>query len=822
MSDKSLELTVDQLWAPCDTSVLSFETTKTLSAKARILGQERAIAAIDFGIGIASFGFNIYALGYTGTGRTTTIHTFLDRVASGLPVPQDWIYVHNFADPNQPNAVSLPPGTAAEFRRDMQEMVSDLLREIPRAFESEDYEKQRESIIRVMQEQRNTQFAQLEHKVNERGFTLLKTAMGLGIAPVLNGQALTPEAYEQLDETTRHDIEARQKLLQGEMAETMRSIHDLEKRTKARLQEFDREIADFAVGHLIEDLSSKYGHLPEIPEYLNSVQADVVENVAGFREQEDSETGLPGAVRANQREALLKRYTINVVVDHGQQQGAPVIFESNPTYGNLLGRIEHRAEFGALVTDFTMIKAGCLHRANGGYLVIEVPGLLANPLAWDALKRSLKNRSIRTEEMGAQLQVVSTVTLEPEPIPLEVKVVLIGDPLTYYILQDYDEDFGKLFKVQADFGASFDRIPEACQGYAQFIAVHCHKEQLLPFDKAAVGRVVEYGARLAGHQKKLTTRFGRIADLVREASYWARKRDQGFVSATDVQTAIEQQIYRANRVEERTQEQIDEGSIRVDVEGESIGQINGLSVLSLGNYAFGKPSRITVRTYTGRAGVISLDREAKLSGRIYDKGLLTLSGYLGGKYAQDTPLSLSASISFEQLYDDIEGDSASSTELYALLSSLSGVPLKQGLAVTGSVDQQGNIQPIGGVNEKIEGFYLTCRQRGLTGQQGVLIPAQNTVNLMLHAEVREAVAEGRFHIYQVRTIDEGLEILTGMSAGTRLEDGTYPADSIHGRVLARLEQIAQNLKGSDKEQEEEKDETGSNPSTEPGGTTSEE
>jgi lon-related putative ATP-dependent protease len=389
---------------------------------------------------------------------------------------------------------------------------------------------------------------------------------------------------------------------------------------------------------------------------------------------------------------------------------------------------------------------------------------------------------------------------------LNVKVVLIGDPMTYYLLQDYDEDFGKLFKVQADFGASFERTPDACQGYAQFIAVRCHKEQLLPFTKAAVGRVVEYGSRLAGHQKKLSTRFGRVADLVREASYWAEKRDKNVTSAADVQKAIDQQIYRSNRVEERLQEQIDEGSIRVDVEGESVGQINGLSVLSLGNYAFGKPSRITVRTYTGRSGVVSLDREAKLSGRIYDKGLLTLSGYLGGMYALDTPLSLSASISFEQLYDDIEGDSASSTELYALLSSLSEIPLKQGLAVTGSVDQQGNIQPIGGVNEKIEGFYLTCKQSGLTGQQGVLIPAQNIVNLMLQAEVREAVAEGRFHIYQVRTVDEGLEILTGVPAGTRQKDGTYPEGSIHGRVMARLEQIAENLKGAGKEDEQDKDE----------------
>jgi lon-related putative ATP-dependent protease len=808
MSDKPIELTADQLWNPCDASLFEFETTESLPGDIVIIGQDRAVQAIDFGVEMVSHGFNIYALGYTGTGRTTTLRTYLDRVAADQPVPNDIIYVYNFADPNRPNAIAPPPGTAVQFRSDMQEFVSDLLRDIPRAFESEDYEKQRESIIRTMQEQRNQSFVQLEHKVNERGFTLLKTAMGLGIAPVLNGQVLTPEAYQQLDEGTRQDIEARQQTLQEVMAETMRGIRDLEKTTKRRLQDFDREIASFAVAHLLDELKEKYGHLEELPEYLCAVQADIVDNVEEFKDQEEVGEGLPAAMQAGRREAMLKRYAINVLVDHSQQQGAPVVFEANPNFGNLIGRIEHRAEFGALVTDFTMIKAGCLHRANGGYLVLEMRGLLTNPLAWDALKRSLKNRCIRPEEIGAQLQIVSTVTLEPEPIPLDIKVLLIGDPLTYYLLHEYDEEFRKLFKVKADFGAHFDRTPGTCRNYAQFIAVRCHEEDLLPFDRQAISCVVEYGSRLAGHQRKLSTRFGEIADLVREASYWARRRGSDRTTGEDVQKAIDQQIYRSNRAEEQIQELIDEGSIRVDVQGAVVGQVNGLSVLSLGDYSFGKPSRITARTYTGRSGVVSLDREAKLSGRIYDKGLLTLTGYLGGKYALSTPLSLSASISFEQLYEEVEGDSASSTELYALLSSLSDLPLKQNIAVTGSVDQQGNVQPIGGANEKIEGFFLTCRYKGLTGEQGIILPQQNIVNLMLRQDVRQAVAEGKFHIYPVRTVDEGIEILTGVPAGELQDDGTYPEDSVHGRVLARLEEIAANLK---EQKADAKEQEGNNP-----------
>ena len=803
MREGAKELAPGELWHPFDPATFEFETTDMLPGEISIIGQDRAVQAIDFGLNIESTGYNIFALGPSGTGRTTTVRILLEEAAARQPVPQDLVYVNNFADENRPEAISLPPGTAVHFRHDMQELVSDLLREIPRAFESEAYGTQREQILREMGEQRSEILSRLEQHVSEQGFSLFTTAQGFAIAPVLNGQVLSPEAYHQLDTATQRQIEARQHELRDELANTARTLREMEKETKRRLQAFDREIAGFAVGHLVEDMQKEYGHLEEVSQYLTTVQADVVENLAGFRPDDDDESeGLLAILQADPRGTLLRRYQVNVLVDHVTQQGAPVVFEPNPTYGNLLGRIEHRSEQGALVTDFGMIKAGALHRANGGYLVIEAEALLSLPQAWDGLKRALKNRQIRTEEKGTELQLISTVTLEPEPVPLDVKVVLIGDPIVYYLLYEVEPDFAELFKVQADFGDGFRRTPEACWCYAQFIAARCGQEELLPFNRGAVASVIEFGSRLAEHQNKLSTRFGEIADLVREASFWARRQDREVTTATDVQQAIAQRIHRANRVEEEMQEMIDEGTLRVEVGGTAVGQVNGLSLFSLGNYSFGRPSRITARTYTGKEGVLSLDREAKLSGRIYDKAVLTLSGYLGGKYAIDVPLSLSASISFEQSYDEIEGDSASSSELYALLSSLSDLPIRQGIAVTGSVDQQGNIQPVGGINEKIEGFYLACRHRGLDGQQGVLIPARNVIHLMLREDVRQSVADGTFHIYPVDTVDEGLEILTGVPAGEMDDEGYYPEDSVHGRVQDRLEEIAENLRASEEEGED--------------------
>jgi len=793
------ELQEHELWNRCDPTIFEFETTASLPGAITIIGQERAVDSIAFGIEIEAAGFNIYALGASGTGRTTTIRTLLEHAAALRPVPNDWIYVNNFVDDKRPRGITLPPGMAVPFAREMQELVADLLREMPRAFDGEEYEKQRSAIVREAQEMRGQALAQLEETVKSHGFSRVQSAQGVGFAPVINGQVLSAEGFGQLDRPTQQQIEERQKQLHGEVGTAMRIVRDLDREAKRRLIEFDRAVADQVAGRVLEEIRTAYGHLPEIGEYLDEVQADVVDNVSAIVAQRD---GDPEQARAA-RDEMLKRYGVNVLVDHGQREGAPVVFETNPTYGNLVGRIEHRAEMGALVTDFTMIRAGALHRANGGYLVIEMDGMSAHPMAWEGLKRALKNHVIRTEELGAQMQIASTVTLEPEPIPLDVKVVLIGDAYTYYMLHRHEPDFGKLFKVQADFGADFSRTPETTLCYAQFIAARCSQEGLLPFDREAVARVVEFGSRLADHQQRLSTHFGEIADLVREASFWAKRAGRKHVSVADVARAEGERIRRANRVEDEVRDMIDEGALRVDLAGEAVGQINGLSVLSVGNYAFGRPSRLTVRTYTGRQGVVSLDREAKLSGRIYDKGLLTLDGYLGGKYAADRPLSLSATISFEQLYEEVEGDSASCTELCALLSSLSGLPLRQGLAVTGSVDQQGNVQPVGGVNEKIEGFFDTCRSWGLTGEQGVIIPAQNVVNLMLRTEARQAVADGLFHIYPVRTVDETIEILTGRPAGVPGEDGCYPPDTVHGRVAARLEALDKNLKGRDREDEEE-------------------
>jgi lon-related putative ATP-dependent protease len=802
MTNQVHELKPEQLTHRCDPGSFQFETTQSLEGAVSVIGQDRAVNAIDFGVHVPGSGFNIFALGLTGTGRTTTIRTTLVPAAAGQPAPGDWVYVNNFADPNRPHAITLSAGSATRFRRDMEELLDDLRREIPRIFESEEYEEQREAILQEMQRRRSEALGQLEREVNSQGFALLTSSTGLALAPVIHGQVITPETRHQIDAATARSLEARQVELRDRVLDTMRAVRDLEKATKRALQEMDRQVAAFAVDQLAEDLKAAWAETPEVVAYLDEVEADVVEHLARFRAQDEGAQG--GALRLPDPDAdgFLNRYRVNVLVDCGAQEGAPVVFEPNPTYGNLLGRIEHRAEMGALVTDFTMIKAGALHRANGGYLILEADPLLDSHVAWEALKRALKNRQIRTEEAGGQTQFVSTITLEPEPIPLDVKVVLIGDPWTYYGLYEYDGDFRKLFKVQADFGDTFERTSETMHCYAEFIAARCHEEGLLPFDREAVGRIVEFGSRLAEHQKKLSTRFGDIADLVREAGFWAQRAERERTLATHVCKAIEQRAYRANRIEEEIQERIEEGSLRIHLSGEEIGQVNGLTILSLGNYDFGRPSRITARSYTGKEGVVSLDREAKLSGRIYDKGLLTLNGYLGGKYALDLPLNLSATISLEQSYDEVEGDSASSSELYALLSSLAEAPIKQGIAVTGSVDQQGHVQPVGGVNEKVEGFFDTCRSHGLTGDQGVIIPAANKVNLMLRDDVVQAVAEGRFHIYAVDDVDDGLEILTGIPAGAIESDGNYTEGSLHDRVMARLDDISENLKREDEGEDE--------------------
>lgn len=802
------ELRPEELRRVCDPQQFSFKSTEELTELSEIIGQERATRAIDFGIEMPCQGYNIYALGPSGSGRATAIKEFLQRKASSGKVPDSWAYVNNFDDPYQPRAVCLPSDKGCAIRDEMDELLEVLREELPRAFESEQYQQHYNRIGRKLDEARTAKFQGLEARMIERGFALLRTPMGLVIAPVIDGEALSREQYEKLAPEKKSDLEKYRPDLQAELEKTLREVRELEREAKDELRNIDQETADYTIGHHFEALRSKYPDLEGLLQFLDAVREDILAKVEQFKKppapkgEAPSDDG-PFAFMARVRRSPFEKYRINVIVDNCDVQGAPVVEDGNPTYHNLLGRIEHRAEFGTLVTDYSAIKAGSVHRANGGYLIIEALDLLRSPLAWEGLKRALRSSEIKIEEMAQQLGLIATASLAPEPIPLEVKVVVIGDPQTYYLLYNLDEDFQELFKVKADFAVDMDWTSDNLEKVALFVHDRCQDENLRHFDLEAVAKIVEYSSRLVEDQEKLTTRFGHLNDTVHEANYWANRNGHDLVTAADVQRAIEEKVYRANQIEVRIREQIEKGLIMVDTEGEVVGQVNGLSIINLGDYYFGRPSRITAQTFMGSKGVVNIEREAKMSGSIHDKGVMILSGYLGGKYAQDKPMNLSASICFEQSYGPVDGDSASSTELYALLSRLSGLPIKQGIAVTGSVNQRGEVQPVGGVTKKIEGFFDVCRIKGLAGGQGVMVPERNVKNLMLRDDVVEAVREGRFHVYPVSTIDEGIAILTGRDAGERQEDGTYPEGTVDYLVDKQLAQLAIKLKDFGKKDEEE-------------------
>jgi len=810
MTTELQELPPEKLRRTCDPGLFDFYSTAELPELDEIIGQKRATRAINFGIEIESYGYNIYASGPPGAGKTTTIQTYLQRKARTQPSPDDWCYVNDFADPYRPHAIRMPAGMACQLQHDVDELLDTLREALPRSFESDEYDEHRRRLQRELEQQRTSLLEELESQVTAKGFALVRSPMGLMLVPTKDDQAMTPEQYQELSPETRAALDEVRPALQAQVEKTLGQVQDLEREAKDRLRNLDQEVAAFTVEHLFAPLKAKHGDHPgcvEITEFLDTVREDIVENIEMFKRalqasEEEKQPARP--VRAgliSRYEDPFDRYRVNVMVDNRGLEGAPVVVEPNPTYHNLIGRIEQKAEFGALVTDFSMIKPGALHRANGGYLVVNARSILQQPFAWDSLKRALRTREIKIEEMREQVSMVATVGLAPEPVPLDVKVVLIGDPTTYYLLWATDAEFRKLFKVRAAFAVDMDWDEGSLQQYALFVHNRCHEENLKHFDNEAVAKVVEYGARLVEDQNKLTTRFAHIADLVREAHYWAAENGNDLVCAADVQQAIDEKIFRSNQAEERTKEYIEKGTIMVDTGGAVVGQVNGLSVVTVGDYAFGKPSRITARTYKGSGGVVNIEREANLSGNIHDKGVLILTGYMGGKYAQAEALSLAASICFEQSYSGIEGDSASSTELYALLSSLSGIPLKQGIAVTGSVNQRGEVQAIGGVNEKIEGFYDVCCIKGLTGEQGVLIPARNVQNLMLREDVVEAVREGKFHIWPVETIDQGITFLTGVEAGEPQEDGTYPEGTVNQIVAKRLAELAKKEEKKEKAEE---------------------
>jgi lon-related putative ATP-dependent protease len=797
-------LGVNELYQCCDEKMFTFATTDELPPLQGTIGQTRALNAIDFGLTLDSSGFNIFLLGENGTGRMTTIKTVLEKEALTKPIPVDWCYVYNFKNPDMTMAVSLEPGKAVVFQKDMDELIKTLRLEIPKVFESKEYEKQKSKMVEEFQKKQRELFSTLEDEAQAKGFSIRKTVSGLLIVPVKKtGEPLTEEDYEALDVNTKKKIEEIGKMLQERLDDVVRAVREGEKLLKEMLARLEREAALSAVGHLIDDLKEKYREHEKILGYLEDVKEDILEHLEDFKTSEEQAPPLP-FMKLPKSEPTFTRYSVNVLVNNKDGKGAPCIFESNPTYYNLFGSIEHKFQYGMAVTDFSMIKAGSLHKANGGYIVIQVLDLLRNLFAYDALKRSLRNREIKIEDVWEQYRLVSTTTLRPEAIPLDVKVILVGSPYLYYLLYSLDEEYRELFKVKADFDSRMEKTEENIQKYALFIAALCREEKLPPFDRSGVARVVEFGSRLSEHQGKLSSRFSEIADLIRESAYWAKAAGSSMVKGEHIGKAINEKVYRSNRIEERLREMMEEGTLIVETSGAKTGQVNGLAVLDFGDYSFGKPSRITASTYIGKAGVVNIERETKMSGKIHEKAILILSHYLGSKYAVKKPISLSASITFEQLYDMVEGDSATCAEFYALISSISGVPLRQDLAVTGSMDQTGAVQPIGGVNEKIEGFFELCKLRGLSGSHGVVIPRRNVKNLMLKKEVVDAVREGKFSIYPIEVVDEGLEILTGMQTGELKEDGTFPEGTINYLVMKRLTEISEALKEKKEEKEEEK------------------
>jgi lon-related putative ATP-dependent protease len=789
-------LAPSELRSVCDPAGFDFDSTAALEDLGEALGQRRAVDAIQFGIGIRREGYNLFAMGPEGVGRRTIVRGFLEQQAPAREVPPDWCYVFNFDTPHKPRALQLPPGRAPKFKRSMARLVEDLRAGIPAAFEADQYRTQRQEIENAFSERQEQAFGAIGERAKQQGVALLRTPGGFGFAPMRKDAVMSPQEFHELPADEQKRLEAAIAVLQEELEGVIHEVPKWRREAQHKLRDLNRAVTQTAVSSLIEELKTEYEALPAVGEYLAEVQEDVLDRAEFFQQPKDGEQptllGIP--LQAETFEQPLRRYSVNMLIGHEEAKGAPIVYEDNPTHDNLSGRIEHVAQMGTLVTDFTLIKAGALHRANGGYLVLDALKVLSQPFAWEALKRALRSREIRTQSLGQVLSLVSTVSLEPEPIPLDVKVVLVGQRILYYLLHAYDPEFGELFKVAVDFEEDMARDAHSDLLYARVVATIARREELRPLARAAVARVIEHGAREAGDADKLSVQMRGLADLLREADYWAGAAGRETVAAEDVQRAIDAQEDRSGRVRGRLQEEILRGRLLIDTSGARAGQVNALAVVQLGDFAFGVPHRVTARARLGGGRVVDIERESELGGPIHSKGVLILAGFVSGRYATGKPLSLAASLVFEQSYGGVEGDSASSAELYALLSVLADAPVRQSLAVTGSVNQHGDVQAIGEVNRKIEGFFDVCAARGLTGEQGVLIPAANTRNLMLRQDVVDAVAAGKFHVYPVTTIDQGIEILTGVPAGERDARGQFPPGSINLRVEQRLSEYADRLR----------------------------
>ncbi|MBA3062460.1 MAG: AAA family ATPase [Atribacteria sp.] len=797
------KIPIEKLRWKCDLSSLNIKTTDDLKPSQKILGQERALKAIKLGLEMEYLGYNLFVTGKAGTGRSTTIKMLLEgRKREGVEF-DDKCYVNNFKNPDMPRAINLPAGQGKIFKKDIENLISSLRKKIPLIFEGKRYQANKKSIIEDLKNKQKEMVKKFEKRVNKENFTLVQIQMGIytkpEILPIITGKPINLDKLESMVESKQFSekdfkvIQNKYNELSSQLSEISKEISNIEKDLYQKLSSLDYKMVLPMVEELISELKEKYKN-KKINLHFDEIKESILNNIERFQGKKEKETpAIPGlGIRPPKDD--FKDYEVNVLVDNSETKSSPVIIETTPSYKNLFGTIERTLDkYGHWITDFTRIKAGSLLRANGGFLVLNALDTLIEPGVWPALKRTLLNRKIITQTYDP-FYMFTTSALKPEPIECDTKVIMIGDPFIYYLLYSHDEDFKKIFKVKADFDSVTKKDNNSIYQYACFIQNICQREKLRPFDKSGLATVIEYAVRLAGRQNKLSTQFNNLVDVLREANYWAKEDNSSVVTEKYVDKAITEKIERLRLIEEKIQEMIEEGTIMIDCKGMVIGQVNGLSVYDLGEYSFGKPTRITAKTSMGKAGIINIEREADLSGKTHNKGVLILSGYLRAKYAQDKPLTVSASICFEQSYTGVEGDSASSTEVYALLSSLADLPLRQDIAVTGSINQKGEIQSIGGANQKIEGFYDVCKAKGLTGTQGVMIPALNILDLMLRKDVVEAVKDGKFHIYPVETIDQGIEILTGVKAGNRKDDGTFEKDTVNYLVDKKLAEFAKKLK----------------------------
>jgi lon-related putative ATP-dependent protease len=786
----------EQLFNRCDPATLPGDSTDDLEDLPGLLGQERAIEAVAFGVGIKHQGYNLFALGTSGTGKHSVIAEYLRRQATRRPTPDDWCYVNNFVDPQRPNALRLPAGRARALAEAMDHLIEELGMVLPASFESDDYRARREVIDEQVKQQAERGFSELRQKAQAQNVTLIRTPTGLALAPLKDGEVLSQEAFAKLPPEEQARIKDVIEGLQDELEAVVRRMPDTERQHREAVRKLNRDVTQFAVGHLIEDLRRAYQDLPEVVSYLGEVEADIVDHAEDFLPEARPVPGpmsaqMPQGPEEADSEPPFRRYQVNVMVENVPGSGAPIYYEDRPSHQTLVGRVEHIARFGALVTDFNLLKPGALHKANGGYLILDAIRLLQSGIGYESLKRALRSNEIRIETPEQMMSVASTISVEPEPIPLDIKVILVGEPQLYYQLQSQDPDFPELFKVQVDFEERVDRNHHNTALMARLIATSVRRENLKAFDRTGIARVIEQASRMVEDSQKLTTHMRSINDLLVEADHFAGLANARQVTAEHVQQAIDAQLRRADRVPLRLREEILRGTYHIDTSGARIGQINGLAVLGMGLLSFGKPSRISARVHLGRGEVTDIEREVELGGALHSKGVLILAGFLGGRFSRDRPLSLAASLVFEQSYGGVDGDSASMAELCALMSALAEVPIRQRYAMTGSVDQYGRSQAIGGVNEKIEGFFDLCDARGLTGDQGVIIPASNVKHLMLRGDVVAAARAGKFHIHAIEDVDQAMEILTGESAGKQAADGGWPENSVNARVAQRLADFAE-------------------------------